>query len=59
MSLIIDETNKAALKEALGITKLEADVKALQDAASAASSSEPSSNGADPTPTSDTLDGNS
>lgn len=57
MSLIIDEMNKAALKEALGITKLEADVKALQDAA-AVSSSEPASSGSDSTPTSDTLDGN-
>jgi hypothetical protein len=35
MSLIIDESNKEALKEALGIKKLEADVKALQDAAAA------------------------
>jgi hypothetical protein len=54
MSLIIDETNKAALKEALGITKLEADVKALQNAASA-SASEPASSDPDP----DTLDPNS
>ena len=44
---IIDEMNKQALKEALGITKLEADVKALQDSANADSSSEPESSDPD------------
>lgn len=43
MSLIIDATNKEALKEVLGINKLEADVKALQDAAAAQAASSSSS----------------
>ena len=42
MPLIIDETNKEALKEALGIKKLEADVKALQDAATTQAASDAS-----------------
>jgi hypothetical protein len=49
MSLIIDEMNKKALKEALGIKDLEDRVKALEDSANSSSGSN-----ADSTPASDT-----
>ena len=55
MSLIIDETNKAALKKALGVSDLEARVKALESANTQASGSSGSSGDPDP----DTLDPNS
>jgi hypothetical protein len=39
MALTIDETNKEALKAALGVNALEARVKALEDSASTQASS--------------------
>lgn len=51
MSLIIDEMNKKALKEALGIKDLEDRVKALEDSADSSSGSDAdSSSNADPDP---------
>ena len=43
MALTIDETNKEALKEALGVNALEARVKALENSASTQASSASSS----------------
>ena len=51
MSLIIDEMNKKALKEALGIKDLEDRVKALEDSANSSSGTgSDSGSDADPDP---------